>query len=138
MSEKLIKVQCLRTIKSGGAWRNPGTKLDLDEETAKALYAITNPSPVIQVLSDVDWAEEVEEVEETSDSDSEAKAIAIEEMLLVESLTEEWAEALYGLGITSLEDLQQASVDQLTPIKGIGKATAKDIIDEANELEIGE
>lgn len=137
MSEKMIKVECLRTIKSGGSWVKPGSRIELDEKTAKALNAITNPSPVIKVLSDVEWAEELiaEGPSEEELKENENREITLEEFSHIEAIDEGVAEAIYGLGITSLEALQAAAVEDLTPIKGVGKKTAQDIIDEANELE---
>ena len=136
MSGKMIKVECLRTIKTGGYWKNPGTRLELDENTAKALFAITNPSPVIHVLSDVEWVQAAPVGPSNEENqENEAKAITMEEFAMIDSIDEGVAEAIYGLGFTTLEALQAADVDQLTPIKGVGKATATKIIDEANELE---
>ncbi len=58
----------------------------------------------------------------------------LEQLRLVPGVGEAKAETLYEAGFHSLKDLQKASVDELSAVKGIGEKLATKIIQGANNL----
>ena len=75
-----------------------------------------------------------DEQEPEADAPSEESE---DEFLEISGVTESTAEALRDAGYESLEDIQQASQDELTEIEGIGNALAARIKADVGEVETG-
>jgi N utilization substance protein A len=96
-------------------------------------------------LFSFDQWEELQKDGAVDDSDKALETTSQEEEEIVEEIVEVSLEDLKGIGgkllknlegieIETLEDMAEASVDQLTQIKGLGKIKAEKLIQEAKEL----
>lgn len=125
-------VKALVAIKYKGAWHNPATPssvFEMDDDLAKTMAS----------KNQIAFVAELEEVQTNLAKDEEDAAILaaqIEELTQIKGVDEDIAKAFIKLGFDSIEKLQQAEIEKIQRVKGVGKAKAKDIIDDANEFEI--
>jgi KaiC/GvpD/RAD55 family RecA-like ATPase len=79
-------------------------------------------------------AEDETASEEETEPDRGQNEVGLDELRLAPGVGEAKAEILYEAGYRSLKDLQRASIDELSAVKGIGEKLATKIINGVNSL----
>lgn len=134
----MSKVRAIRSLIRASGVVNPGQIVDLDAEELKdalkagAVIQLEQSVPEPQLDEpDVPDADDVDETIELTDDQVEG---IIEELVLIDKVSYELANALIDNGFVSLAHVANAEVKDLVPIPGIGEATAVKIIASANTL----
>lgn len=145
----MAKVKILRSLKTGGKWLipNTGDVIELDDRIVvallrggneKAIDIVSNEDSIKKILAEMKAKPKVsleKKKRVIRDIPINERETICAELVDVDEVDEANVNAIIDLGFYSIDDLKGASVDDLTPIKGIGKATAEKIIDSANEFE---
>jgi len=112
-------IQLNRPVKIGGAWKQPGSTLELEDGEAKRLV-------VLKAAVQVEPSENV-----SIDDDIED---ALEELEGIESVSTELAELLHQAGYKTIQQVAEAEPEDLIRLKGIGPRSVETIQDSAQEL----
>lgn len=131
-----MDVMLLKTVKAGGTYHSPGSVLSVDTDEAKRLVKL-GVAEYIQERSEEGPEENVNEAEaENGGLDEGDEADALKELLQVDGMKKEFAEALIEKGIDTISQLQSMNADGLKAlsIKGLGRRTAETIIEDASQF----
>lgn len=128
-------IKCNNSIKAGGVYHFPGQIIDLPESEAKRLVKI-KAAEFLPVAGE--GPESVGEDPEIGPEDGEQKSDQdfVEELEQVKGVPKALAKSMADAGIDGISGLQKMTAEDLygLGIKGIGKAKAKTIIDDALEF----
>lgn len=105
---------------------NPGDTADVPEDTADILVDRHNFERVDPSETEANDEESTDSEENTTDTDSDAG----EWMVALEDVGPAKADKLEDAGIASVEDVQEATVEDLAAVDGISEATAESIKDQ--------
>ena len=138
-----IKVKALVSIKHNGVRYSPGSLFSISEKTFNSLSAM-NPPRILRIEEEIELNDnsEIQEENEIVEDESldlkntECDAVKNREDLILElmeldGVSSITADRLIVNGYVTINQIANSTIDKLILIKGIGKPTAKTIINSA-------
>jgi len=135
-----MEITLLRPVKTGGQWKNPGDKVDLEKGEADRLIRLR----VAVVYSAPPKDEPIiappvegKDSDENNDGDDGYELTVEEEIQLISSIdgvSDEVAASLVKAGFNTIQRVAEANPDDLISIKYIGPTSVETIQDSAEEI----
>jgi hypothetical protein len=119
----LIKLKVSAKV-SDGAWESPGAIIELDDLEAKRLFKIGA-------------AERPNQIELGSDSttySAEEMDDIISALTDIDGISEKLVGDLIEVGLVTINDIAECSLEELVVIKGVGASTALKMIESAKSI----
>ena len=128
LDKKIVEEAQVKPIVPGETAEGEVTEDQIEDEVIEE--EDHSPAPVELSAKSSEWEPAIKEEIEEPDPEIEKKVETFKDL---ESITAETAILLHDNGFTSIEELKNATVKDITKIKGIKKNTAKRIVKEIEE-----